>query len=228
MIGRRRMRTVHRDDVHPRQHLVEAFPIGRAELLGDNRRHGTAVVIVDLQTEGARPAGHGLADAAHADDAEPLAADSVAEHPGRRPSLPVLALGQNGGAFDQSPRHRQDQRHGHVGGVFGQHFRRVGHRDAARMRRSDVDIIDAVAEIGDHAQLAVGVFEDRLADHVGDGRHQHVGGAGRVRDLFRRHRRVVEIQPGVEQLAHPGLDRVRQLAGDDDERFFLDRHALLS
>ena len=28
--GRRRMRAVHRDDVHPRQHLVEAFPIGRA------------------------------------------------------------------------------------------------------------------------------------------------------------------------------------------------------
>ena len=222
------MRTVHRDDVHPRQHLVEAFPIGRAEFLGDDGRHGAAVVIVDLQAEGARPAGHGLADAAHADDAEALAADAVAEHPGRRPARPALAFGEDRCALDQPPRHRENQRHGHVGGVFGQHFRRVGHRDAARMRRRDVDIVDAVAEIGDHAQLAVGMLEHLLVDHVGDGRHQHVGGADRVRDLFRRHRRIVEIQPRVEQLAHPGLDRVRQLAGDDDERFFLNRHVLLS
>jgi hypothetical protein len=33
MIGGRRVRAVDRDDVHPRQHLVEAFPIGRLELL---------------------------------------------------------------------------------------------------------------------------------------------------------------------------------------------------
>jgi hypothetical protein len=78
------------------------------------------------------------------------------------------------------PRHRENQRHGHVGGVFGQNFRRVGYRDAARMRRGDVDIVDAVAEIGDHAQLAVGMLEHLLVDHVGDGRHQHIGGADRV------------------------------------------------
>jgi hypothetical protein len=96
------------------------------------------------------------------------------------------------------------------------------------MRRGDVDIVDAVTEIGDHAQLVVGMLEHLLVDHVGDGRHQHVGSADRVRDLFRRHRRVVEVQPRIEQLAHPGLYRVRQLAGDDDERFFLNRHFLLS
>ena len=96
------------------------------------------------------------------------------------------------------------------------------------MRRDDVDIVDAVAEIGDQPQLAVGLLEQFLGDLVGDGRHQHVGGADRFGDLLRRHRRVVEIEPGVEQLAHPGLDRVRQLAGDDDERLFLNRHVLLS
>jgi hypothetical protein len=171
---------------------------------------------------------HGLSNAAHADDAEALAADAMAEHPGRRPARPVLALSENGRALDQPPRHGEDQRHGHVGGVFGQNLRRVGHGDAARMRRRDVDIVDAVAEIGDHAQLAVGVFEDRFADHVGDSRHQYVGAADRLGDLFRRHRRIVEVQPRVEQLAHPGLDRVRQLAGNDDEGFFLNRHVLLS
>ncbi len=192
------------------------------------RRHGAAVVIVDLQAEGARPAGHGLADAAHADDAEALSADPVAEHPGRRPARPVLALGQDRGALDQPARHRENQRHGHVGGVFGQNFRRIGHGDAARMRRRDVDIVDAVAEIGDHAQLAVGMLEHLLVDHVGDGRHQHIGRARGFGKLLRCHRRIVEIQPRIEQLAHPDLDRVRQLAGDDDERLFLNRHVLLS
>ena len=96
------------------------------------------------------------------------------------------------------------------------------------MRGDHVDIVDAVAEIGDQPHLAVGLLEKFFRDFVGDGRHQHIGGPHRFRDLFRRHRRVVEIEPGVEQLAHPGLDRVRQLARDDNERLFLNRHILLS
>src|SRR5579872_7568678 len=91
MEGRWRMRTIHRDDVHPRQHLVEAFPIGRAELLGDLRGDGPAVVIVDLQAEGMCAARDRLADPAHADDPEPFAPEAMAEHPGRRPAFPILA-----------------------------------------------------------------------------------------------------------------------------------------
>ena len=89
VIGRRRVRAIDRDDVHARQHLVEAFPVGRVELLLDLRRDPAAVVIVDLQAEGARAPRHRLADPAHADDAEPLAPDAVAEHPGRRPAGPL-------------------------------------------------------------------------------------------------------------------------------------------
>ena len=185
-------------------------------------------MIVDLQAEGAGAARHRLADPAHADDPEALAADAMAEHPGRRPARPILAFGQDRGAFDQPPRHRQDQRHGHVGGVFGQDFRGVGDGDAARMGRDHVDIVDAVAEIGDQPQLAVGVLEKLFRYFVGDGGHQHVGGPHRLGDLFRRHRGIVEIEPGVEQLAHPGLDRVRQFARDNNERFSLSRHFLLS
>ena len=33
MEGRRRVRAIHRDDVHARQHLVEALPVGRLELV---------------------------------------------------------------------------------------------------------------------------------------------------------------------------------------------------
>jgi hypothetical protein len=92
----------------------------------------------------------------------------------------------------------------------------------------DVDIVDAVAVIGNHLQLAVGLLEQLLGDLVGDGWHQHVGGADRFGDLLLRHRRIVEIEPCVEQFAHAGLDRVRQLARDDNKRLFLNRHVLLS
>src|SRR5579871_183820 len=103
VIGRRRVWTIHRDDVHAGEHLIEALPVIGIELFLDARRKPAAVVIVDLQTEGAGPARHGLADAAHADDAEPLAPDALAEHPGRCPSRPILVAGQHLGALGEPP-----------------------------------------------------------------------------------------------------------------------------
>jgi SH3-like domain-containing protein len=49
---------------------------------------------VDRQAEGLGAAGDGGADAAHADDAEALAPDAAAEHPGRRPAGP-FAVGED-------------------------------------------------------------------------------------------------------------------------------------
>src|SRR3974390_450283 len=99
VIGRRRMRTVDRDDVHTGKHLVEALPISGVELFLDSRRHPAAVVVMDLQTEGARSARHCLADPSHTDDAEPLAPDAVAEHPGWSPAAPMLVGGEHHRAF---------------------------------------------------------------------------------------------------------------------------------
>ena len=82
VIGGRGVRAVDRDDVHPGQHLVQALPVGRLQLVGDARADRLAVVIVDRQAEGLGAAGQGLADAAHADDAQTLA-------PRRRPSIQV-------------------------------------------------------------------------------------------------------------------------------------------
>ena len=96
------------------------------------------------------------------------------------------------------------------------------------MGRDDIDIVDAIAEIGDQLQRAFRLLEKFLRDLVGHGGNQHIGGANGVGDLLRAHRRIVEIEPRVEQFAHAGLDRVRQLARDDNERLFLDRHVLLS
>src|SRR5215510_5709267 len=89
MIGGGRVRTVDRDDVHAHQHLVEALPVGGVELFLDARRDTAAIVIVDLQAERLGAASDRLADAAHADNTEPLAPDAVTEHPGRAPAGPI-------------------------------------------------------------------------------------------------------------------------------------------
>jgi hypothetical protein len=123
--------------------------VGRVELLLGRRRQTAAVVIVDLQAERLRPTRHRLTDAPHADDAEPFPPDAVTEHPGRAPAAPFTIAGEYLRAFGEPAWHRQDQCHGHIGGVFGQHAGRIGHRDAALHRRRHVDIIDTVAEIGD-------------------------------------------------------------------------------
>ena len=216
VIGPRRVRAIHRYDVHAGEHLVEALPIGGVELFLDLGRHPAAIVVMDLQAEGARAARHRLADPSHADDAEPLAPNAVAEHPGRRPAGPFGVGGQHSGAFHQPPRHRQHQRHGHVGGILGEHPRRVGDGDPALHGGGDVDIVDAVAEIGDQLELLARFAEHRGVDAVGDGRHQHVGGFHRLGELALRHRLVVGIEPGGEKFPHAQLDAVRQLAGDDD------------
>jgi hypothetical protein len=117
---------------------------------------------VDLQAEGAAPARHRLADAAHADDAEPLSADAMAEHPGRRPARPVLAFGEDRGALDQPPRHRQDSAMVMSAVSSVENLRRIGHGDAARNRGGNVDIVDAVAEIGDQLAACSRLLEEYL------------------------------------------------------------------
>ena len=168
--GGRRMRAVHRDDVHAGQHLVEAFPVGRLQLLLDAFVYPLAVVVVDREAKGAGAPGDSLADTAHADDAEPLAPDALAQHPGGRPAL-ELAFAQGLRAFHQAARHGEDQGHGHVGGVFGQHAGGVGDGDAAPSGGGQVDMVDAGAEIGDQAEIRAGMGQDGAIDAVGDGRH---------------------------------------------------------
>ena len=192
-------------------------------LLG-RRRHAAAVVIVDFQAERLRAARHRLADAAHADDAEALAPDAMAEHPGRAPAGPFLVAGEHLRALGQAPRHGEDQRHGHVGGVFGEHAGRVGDGDAALHGGGDVDIVDAVAEIGDQLQPLARLAEHRAVDVIGHRRHDDVGGLGGGDQLGMAHRLVVGIEPGVEQFAHAHFDAVRQPPGDHDKRLFAGRH----
>ena len=60
-------------------------------------------------------------------------------------------------ALDEAARHRENQRHGHVGRVLGEDAGRIGDGDGAAERRGDVDIVDAIAEIGDELHLLAGL-----------------------------------------------------------------------
>ena len=92
----------------------------------------------------------------------------------------------------------------------------------------DVDVVDAGAEVGDQLQLLAGRGDDAGVDAVGDGRHQHVGARHRRGQARRRQRRVVEIELGVEQLAHPRLHRIGEFAACHDDFRLADGHGATS
>jgi len=167
---------------------------------------------VDLQAEGAGTPGQGLADTAHADDAQPLAPQLAAAHPGRGPAL-ELAAGHHRRALDDAPADGENQAHGQVGSVFGQHAGGVGDDQAAADRRLDVDVVHPGTEVGDHLQLFAGPGDQLRVEAVSDGRHQHLGPQQGLSQGGAVKRAVGEVQLGIEQLAHAGLDRVRQAAG---------------
>ncbi len=170
---------------------------------------------MDLQAERLGPARDRLADAAHADDAEALAGEAAAHHPGRRPAIELAAF-HDLHALVQAARHGEDQRHGDIGSIVGQHARRVGHGDAALHGAGDINVVHPGPELGDQAQLLAGPGHQAPVDPVGHRRHQHVGGLHRLGELFGRQRDVCLVQSGVEQFFHPQFHRRRQLAGYDD------------
>ncbi|MNJ53095.1 hypothetical protein D3C77_484700 [compost metagenome] len=94
--------------------------------------------------------GHGLADVAQADDAQPLAAErrgdaAAGQAPFARPHRAV-ALG------DPAPS-GQDQADRMVGHVLMVHAGRMGHRQAPRATPFDVDAVIAGGEAGDQRQV---------------------------------------------------------------------------
>jgi len=104
------VRTVDRQDVHPRQHLVQAFPVGRLQLGLDLGAQALAVVIVDLKPEGPRTTGNRLTDPTHAEDAKPAAAQPAAKVRHRRPAGPAAGL-HHLQTLRNAPRHRSPTAH---------------------------------------------------------------------------------------------------------------------
>ncbi|MNE24260.1 hypothetical protein D3C80_1175450 [compost metagenome] len=169
-------------------------------------------MIVDLHAEGLGAARQGLADAAHADDAQPLAPQLSPAHPGRGPAL-ELARRDNVGALDDAATDRQDQGHGQVRRVLGQDAGGVGDDDTPAHGGVDIDMVHAGPEVGDHFQLLARPGDQVPVQMVGDGRHQDVGALQGGRQIVARHGAVGQIQLGVEQFAQARLDGVRQAPG---------------
>ena len=220
MEGAGGVRAVDGYNVHAGQHLVEAVPVGRFQRILDVRMQAAAVVIVDRHAEGLGAPGNGLADPAHADDAEALAPDAAAHHPGGRPAGPFTLL-HHLHAFRDPARHGEDQRHGHVGGVFGQHPRRVGDVDAAVVGADHVDVVDAIAEVGDELEVWPGLGQNGSVNPVRHGGNQHIGRPHGLHELGLRHRPVAFVEAGFEQLSHPRLDHIGKLARHDNQRLLL-------
>ena len=148
------------------------------------------------------------------------------EHPGGAPAGPIGLAGEHACALGQPPRHGENERHGHIGGVLGEDAGRIGHGDAALHRGGDVDVIDAVAEVRDQPQPLARLAEHGPVDLIGHRRHDDVGGLGGLDELRLGHGRVVRIEAGVEQFAHAHFDAVRQPAGDHDQRLLALCHCL--
>jgi hypothetical protein len=142
------------------------------------------------------------------------------------PTLP-LVVRHEARTFRDAAGHGHYQRHGHVGGVVCQHAGCVGHVDATGGSGSDVDVVKAIAEIGDQLELIPGGGDDIGADLIRHGRNQHIGRLHGRDQRFPAHRMVIEIEAGVEQFAHTRLDRFGQLTCHDHQRLFFVRHRVL-
>ena len=220
MKRRRRMRAVHGNDIHARQHLVGTLPVGGLELALDVGVDALAIVVMDCEAEAAGTARQRLADAPHADDAHALALQTRAQHRGRTPAAPFAGAHQ-AFALAHAPCRGQHQRHRHVGSIFGEDTRRVGDGDGALARRVEVDVIDAGAEGSDESQPRAGLRQQAAVDAVGDGGNQYVSRLHGLDELGGIERPVFRVQSRLEQLHEPRLDRVGELPGDDHQRLFL-------
>ncbi|MOA14130.1 hypothetical protein D3C78_1342160 [compost metagenome] len=83
MIGCRRRGAIDGDDVHPRQHLVKAIPIGCLKLRLGGRIDALAVMIMNGKPEGLGAACNRRSDAAHANNTDALAGNTPPQHPSR-------------------------------------------------------------------------------------------------------------------------------------------------
>ena len=128
-------------------------------------------------------------------------------------------------AFRQAAGHGEDQRHGHVGRILGQHAGCVRYRNAATASTLHIDIVDAGAELRDEPQFLARMGKKPSVDPVRYGRYQHIGLADRIGEFLLGHGMIVFIQPDIEQFRHALLDLLGQFAGHDDKRF-VDGHSV--
>ena len=135
-------------------------------------RQPARVAVEDAHAEAVGAPRHRLADAAGADQTDRLAAHRRAGEMVRLRSR-IDPGAEQLVAFDNAPRHRQQQAEADVGGGIGDDGRNVGDRDLALGRGGDVDLVGRDHHGVDGAQVRIG------GDHIGvdavvQQRHQDV------------------------------------------------------
>ena len=118
------------------------------EFLFDGLGGATGVVVEDPHGETGGPACHGLADAAHAEDAERVVVHVLADQQVDPPFRPLAGV-HEALALTQPAGRGQQKREGEVGGGVGQDVRRVGDQDAGARGGGNVDVVEADGDVGD-------------------------------------------------------------------------------
>ena len=86
---------------------------------------------------------------------------------------------------------------------------------------------EAIAEIGDDLQLRPGLVKHGSVDPIGHGGHQHFRRFHRLHQFRLSHGVIVQIEAGIEQLAHARFHLFRQFSGDNNQSF-RSRHIALA
>jgi hypothetical protein len=195
-----RVGQVDRDEVGLCVEVVGAVALLDAEVRVALRRH-IRVVGDDAHPEALRAHRDKLSDAPEPDHAERLVHQLGAVEERAIPA----ARRQRAVRLRDVSREREQQRHRVLGGGDDVRARRVGDDDAALRGRRDVDVVDAHAGAGDHAQPR------RVADQLGvDLRRRADQDAVVVADLrdqllARPADPEVDVQAGHLQQVHAGL-----------------------
>ena len=209
------MRAVDRQDIHPRDHLIQTFPIGRLQLGFDLGAQPFAVVVVHLQAKGAGAACHSRADPAHAQNTQAPPTEPPTQMRHWRPALPFSRL-QFSKCLRDAAGDGQHQRHRHIGGIIRHSARSVGHQNSALAGCGHINVIDARAIICNQLQLVASLGNQGCIDLVGDCRHQYIAILNRMGQFLPRHLRVGVTQRDIKQLFHARLDRLGQSSCHDN------------
>ena len=113
---------------------------------------------------------------------------------------PTVLIGTStvAGAFNQSARHREDQRHCHVSCIFGQNTWSIGNCDGATKGGSDVNIIHAIAEISDQFHIFASLSNQMRVNFIRNRGNKHIRSAHGFSQFFLLERTIGFIKTRVE------------------------------
>ena len=97
---------------------------------------------------------------------------------------------------------------------------RIGDEHAGGFRRGDVDVVEADTVIREQLHGAAWRVDDVGRHLVGHAAQHHVGRPHRLLERVNGHRRVVRVEPRIEQRGDLLLDGRGNLSRDDNDRAF--------